>query len=75
MFVVRHSYPWSDLDDMVSVYDSAEAMMKKLELIGECQWDTGETVKIERVDVLDVATMNERLDRVRESRKPTNSKG
>ncbi len=57
---------------MVSVYSSAEAMMKKLELIGECRWDEGETVKVECIEVLDESTMQERLDNLRCNRAKAN---
>lgn len=68
VFVVRHTYPWSEGDDMVQVFDSFEAVAKKLEMANILKWDTGESIKIECVDVLDAATMEERLNNVRSSR-------
>jgi len=68
VFVVRHTYPWSEGDDMVQVFDSFEAVAKKLEMTNLLKWDSGETVKIEYTEVLDEATMSERLNNVRKSR-------
>jgi ribosomal protein L14E/L6E/L27E len=72
VFVVRHSYPWNDGDDMIQVFDSFEAVMKKLELTNLCRWDSGETIKIEYEEVLDEATMSERLESVRKTKSRCN---
>ena len=72
VFVVRHSYPWSEGDDMIQVFDSFEAVMKKLEMTNLIRWDSGETVKIEYEEVLDEATMSERLENVRKSKSRCN---
>ena len=72
VFVVRHTYPWSEGDDMIQVFDSFEAVQKKLEMTNLIRWDSGETVKIEYEEVLDEATMSERLENVRKSKSRCN---
>jgi hypothetical protein len=65
VFVLRQTYPYSEGDDIVQVFDTFEAAQKKLELVNLIGWDSGETIKIEYEEVIDEATMTERLETVR----------
>ena len=68
VYVVTQRYPYSDTD-CVSVYQSMDAVMHKMEIIRLLGMDELEEVKIECVEVIDEETALQRLNNVRKNLK------
>lgn len=71
VYVVTQRYPYSETD-VVSVYQTFDAVMHKMEIVRLHGMDELEEIKIECVEVVSEDTALERLNNVRKYKAQTN---
>ena len=64
VYVVTIRYPYAD-SDMVSCYDSMDAVMHKVEMMTLHGMDEGEEINIQCMEVIDTEESLKRLNNVR----------
>jgi len=70
VYIVTIKYPYSD-DTLVSVYDSMDAVMNRLEMCRLHGVDEDEEINITCQEVINLGKSQERLDNVRKHYKKT----
>ena len=71
VYVVTQTYPYSGTD-MISVYDSMDAVMHKMEMIRLHGMDEDEEISIECMEIINTEEALKRLNNVRKYKAQTN---